>query len=101
MCHWLATTYFPTFHDSPSFIMAEVSGLSQLLNEKLYLLLPTIVTLLAVIIVPKLLSRDPLRHIPAIGLELGSDDKRRQAYLLNSRALYQQGYQKVSIVRPE
>ncbi|KAK0610797.1 cytochrome P450 [Immersiella caudata] len=74
--------------------MADVAGLPHILGEKLYLVLPTIVALLALIIVPRVFAKDPLKHIPDVGQELGSDEKRRQAFLMDSRHLYQEGYQK-------
>ncbi|KAI1389674.1 cytochrome P450 [Hypoxylon trugodes] len=41
-----------------------------------------------------LLRSSPIAKVPVIGSELGSDEKRRQAYLRNARQLYLDGYQK-------
>ena len=73
-----------------------MAGLSQLLGDKLPLVLPTLAVLLLAYLLPKLLlQRDPLAHIPDVGKELGDDEKRRQAYLFSATNLYREGYQKV------
>ena len=73
--------------------------LPQLISDKLPLILPTVAGLLAVVILQTLLARDPLASIPEIGKELGSDEKRRQAFLAKGKDLYRDGYQKVLLHR--
>lgn len=44
---------------------------------------------------PRVVNALRLWTIPTIGEELGSTEKRRQAYLAGARKLYSAGYQKV------
>lgn len=45
--------------------------------------------------VPSLIAQFRTWQIPVVGEELGSAEKRRQAYLSGARALYNEGYRKV------
>jgi hypothetical protein len=76
--------------------MSRSAAILALVGDKLSLVLPTIAILLAALITRALFAKDPLSHIPQVGRELGSNEKRRQAFLANARALYRDGYLKVS-----
>ena len=75
--------------------MADVQALSDAIGAKLPLILPTLAALLAVLLLQNVLTHKPLANIPVAGRALGSDEKRRQAYLSNAAGLYLEGYQKV------
>ncbi|KAM4065581.1 cytochrome p450 [Hirsutella rhossiliensis] len=51
-----------------------------------------LVFLFMILVVPNALHHARLSAIPLVGGEVGSLEKRRQAYLTSSRALYNQGY---------
>lgn len=46
-------------------------------------------------VLPAAISHIQLSALPMLGSELGTADKRRQAYLTNARQLYMDGYKKV------
>jgi hypothetical protein len=75
--------------------MADVQAISDAIGAKLPLILPTLATLFAVLLLQNFLTRKPLANIPVVGQALGNDEKRRQAYLSNAAGLYLEGYQKV------
>ncbi|KAK0639491.1 cytochrome P450 [Cercophora newfieldiana] len=74
--------------------MSRSTALVDLFSNKLSVVLPTIAVLLGALFVRALFAADPLSHIPEVGRELGSNEKRRQAFLANAKALYRDGYQK-------
>ncbi|KAK1753823.1 putative cytochrome P450 E-class, group IV [Echria macrotheca] len=75
--------------------MADIQqGVLHLVQDKLPLVLSTAAVFVAVILFQTFLAKNPLDAIPEVGTELGSNEKRRQAFLFNSRALYTEGYQK-------
>lgn len=78
--------------------MAETQGLVRALGNSLPVILPTVAVLAVVYLVQLFLAGSSLSHIPEIGSELGSNEKRRQAFLFNAKGLYQDGYQKVRLV---
>jgi len=67
-------------------------------DDKVSLVLPTVIVLLLAGLIARTLfgAADPLSHIPLVGQELGSNEKRRQAFLANAKGIYQDGYRKVS-----
>ncbi|KAL2023330.1 hypothetical protein VTK56DRAFT_3068 [Thermocarpiscus australiensis] len=70
-------------------------AISEIIGDKLPLILPTAVALFAVVIIQSFLTRSPsLANIPVIGQELGGDEKRRQAYFSRASELYLDGYKK-------
>jgi hypothetical protein len=85
-------------YDSLNCNMSGSTALFGLLNDKLSLVLPIVVVLLVALLSRRAFSSDPLSHIPEVGRELGSDKKRRQAFLSNARGLYQDGYEKVGLM---
>jgi hypothetical protein len=78
--------------------MADITtiSLATLIRDKLPLVVSTVAAILLAIGLQALLARNPLSDIPQIGQELGSDEKRRQAYLQGAKNLYNDGYRKVS-----
>lgn len=76
--------------------MSGIAALVNLLSDKVSVVLPTAAVLLAVLIGRVLFAADPLPHIPELGREMGNNEKRRQAFLANAKALYRDGYQQVS-----
>ncbi|KAK0610723.1 cytochrome P450 [Bombardia bombarda] len=75
-------------------MMANMQFLTALVADKLPLIIPTITAFFAVILLQYVLRRDPLSAIPVIAQELGSDEKRRQAYMSRGKQLYSDGYRK-------
>ncbi len=75
--------------------MAIAQTITELLGAKLPLILPSVAVILAVLLFQNVLGGKPLASIPVVGHELGGDEKRRQAYLLNASGMYLDGYKKV------
>lgn len=48
-------------------------------------------------LLPRCIKYVRLAAIPVIGSEIGSEEKRRQAYLMGARKLYNDGYKKVGV----
>jgi len=73
--------------------------LNLLSDDKVSSVLPTVVVVLLVGLIARttlFATAGPLSHIPLVGQELGSNEKRRQAFLANAKGIYQDGYRKVS-----
>ncbi|KAK4235824.1 hypothetical protein C8A03DRAFT_36300 [Achaetomium macrosporum] len=68
--------------------------ITEAVGAKLPLILPTIAALLAVVLLQNVLNRKPLANIPVAGQDLGSDEKRRQTYLVRAADMYIDGYKK-------
>lgn len=64
-------------------------------SERWVTISTAILVLVASLWVPSLIAQFRTWQIPMVGEELGSLEKRRQAYLGGARALYNQGYRKV------
>jgi hypothetical protein len=77
------------------------SQLMEALTERLPLIGTTIIVSLLAFLVQHLLARDPLANIPWVGIELGDESKRRQAYLRSARPFYKEGYDKVRAWRAQ
>jgi len=75
--------------------MALTEAISQVFGTKLPLVLSTVAVLGAVILFQIFVNGNPLANIPVVGEELGSDEKRRQAYLFKAKDVYIDGYKKV------
>jgi len=75
--------------------MTDTQGLVRALSNNLPVIVPTLAVLVAVYLAQLFLTGNSLSHVPEIGSELGSNEKRRQAFLFNAKGLYQDGYQKV------
>lgn len=67
----------------------------EILAERWISLTTALVFLFAFLVVPDVLHQVRVSAIPLVGREIGNAEKRRQAYLTNSRALYEQGYRMV------
>lgn len=74
----------------------QVDAVLDAIGDRLLFILPTVVTLAAVVLLQHILSQGSLADIPIVGQELDSDEKRRQVYLAKARDLYLEGYKKVS-----
>ncbi|KAH8895907.1 cytochrome P450 [Thozetella sp. PMI_491] len=72
--------------------MAVVQTLTAFVEDKWHVLLTTLIVGLAAVAVSNLLASSPIANLPLVGDDLGNDEKRRQAYLGNGRALYSAGY---------
>lgn len=55
---------------------------------------------LVAILLPRVLVTIRMWQIPMVGSELGSHEKRRQAYLAGARKVYNEGYKKVGPLEP-
>ncbi|KAL2135133.1 hypothetical protein VTI74DRAFT_9726 [Chaetomium olivicolor] len=73
--------------------MAALQAVSEALSVKLPLVLPTIAVTL-VVILRSVLKRSSLAKIPVVGESLGTDEKKRQAFLYRAADIYQEGYRK-------
>ncbi|KAK4210620.1 putative cytochrome P450 E-class, group IV [Rhypophila decipiens] len=69
-------------------------AISEVIVERLPLVLSTSVVFLAVYLFKIFLTPDPLANLPIIGEDLGGDEKRRQQFRLNAKATYNEGYKK-------
>lgn len=69
----------------------------QRLVDKWPVVLVAVIALVAAGVVPHVLNALQISKIPIIGSELGSLDKRRQAYISSARKLYNDGYHKVRL----
>jgi len=74
--------------------MSRGAEILNLFSDKLSLVLPTLAVLLVALAARVFFVADPLSRIPHVGRELGSNEKRRQAFLGNAKAMYRDGYQK-------
>ncbi|KAK3385238.1 cytochrome P450 [Podospora didyma] len=72
--------------------MSGIQTIAKLASEKLPLVLSTVGAFLVVVILQYLLKGNPIAKIPIVGQHLGSDEKRRQAFLMRARDLYVEGY---------
>lgn len=57
-----------------------------------------LILLLTSFFLPRILPGNQLAHIPLVGDEEGSVEKRRQKFGLSAKKLYVEGYRKVSVV---
>lgn len=73
---------------------------SSLIAERWVTLTTALVFLLAAVVAPSVLRHVRMSAIPLVGGEAGSLEKRRDAYLNSSRAIYKQGYQMVGLPSP-
>ncbi|KAK4169799.1 putative cytochrome P450 E-class, group IV [Cladorrhinum sp. PSN259] len=74
--------------------MALTDAITRVLHTDLHLFLPTVGVLIAVLLAQTFLRGNPLRNIPVVGAELGSDEKRRQVFLERASQVYLDGYNK-------
>ncbi|KAK4445433.1 putative cytochrome P450 E-class, group IV [Podospora aff. communis PSN243] len=74
--------------------MSRITAIQSLFEDKMSLVLPTIAILVAALILRPYFTANPLSHIAQVGEELGSNEKRRQAFLAGAKALYREGYHK-------
>lgn len=74
--------------------MTAVQSLTTILLDRSPVLSTALIVCVAVFLVPKLLTSSQIWRIPVIGEELGSEEKRRQAYLAGARRMYTDGYRK-------
>lgn len=70
-------------------------AISEVIVDRLPLVLSTTVVFLAVYLLKNIFTPDPLAKLPIVGEELGDDEKRRQLYRKNAKASYAEGYKKV------
>jgi len=71
-------------------------ALLQVVEERLPLIVTTILFSVVGVIVQRLFAKDRLSNIPLAGALLGDAEKRRKAYLAGSKSIYMEGYEKVS-----
>lgn len=75
--------------------MDVIESLTTVVAERWVIVSTAILVLAASLWAPVLVSKFRTWQIPIIGQELGSVEKRRQAYLGGARKLYNEGYRKV------
>lgn len=77
--------------------MATVATFTDFWHGQWALVATAILTIAAVWLVPLAIPvHGPLHKIPIAGLEVGSEAKRRQAYMREAKRIYTEGHQKVS-----
>lgn len=78
-------------------MVQNLTGLAISLVENHKAVLASVVSLVAVLLLQRLLKANPLSHIPIVGLEVGNEETRRKAYLSSSKKFYLDGYQKFKV----
>lgn len=73
----------------------ELSQFADLSSGRALVLLVTVASVLASLVVPRLIQTLRLWKFPVAGEGVGGTEKKRQAYLKSARGLYTDGYKKV------
>lgn len=74
--------------------MAITQTISQVIFDKVPLILSGTILFLVVYVLKYFLTPDPLANIPIIGQELDGDKKRREEYSSKAKSVYIDGYNK-------